>query len=385
MLGVHKCALSRLAASAHRVGLNLRPLDWIPPVFVRKHAVHAALIGAAALLLASCGDDTPDAAATVNGTEIPTSLVETQAELMGNNPQLTQQFEGASEDQIQQQLNAMALNQLIIERLVLDGADEMGIEISDEDIAETITEISAQFGGEEEMYVQLEEQQGLDRAEVDRQLELITVQDALIAELSPDVTDAQVEEAYENGTPARHVLVETEEEADDVVDRINGGEDFATVAQETSIDGSGQEGGDLGFVQRGMTVPEFEEALFGAEEGELVGPVQSDFGFHVIERLAKPVLAEVADEIRAGLEQQVAQEGQLAFQQFVTERIQAAEVEVDPAFGTWDSEVGQVVPPDPIQPPEQPAPDQPEQPDDGATGDAPQGDTPEDDSTDDEG
>lgn len=332
-------------------------------MLVRRYLRHAALAGVAALLLASCGDDTPDTAATVNGTEIPTSMVATQAELMSQNPQLTQQFEGASEDQIDQQLNAMALNQLIVETIVLSGANEMGVEISDDDIAETVEEISAQFGGEEEMYAQLEEQQGLDRAEVDRQIELLTVQDAMIAELGPEVTDADVEEAYEGGTPARHVLVETEEEADDVYERIDGGEDFGAVAEETSIDGTGQQGGDLGFVQPGMTVPPFEEALFAAEEGELVGPVQSDFGFHVIERLEKPALEEVAGEIRTNLEQQGAQEGQMAFQQFVSEQMQAADVEVDPAFGTWDAETGQVVPPDPIQPqqPEQPLPDAPEE------------------------
>jgi foldase protein PrsA len=335
-------------------------------VLVRKHITQIALAGAAVLLLASCGDDTPDTAATVNGTDIATSEVAAQAAIIGMNPQVTQQFEGASDEQVEQQLNAYALSQLIYERILLDGADELGVAVTDEGIDETAAELSTQFGGEEEMYAQLEEQ-GLDRAEVDRQIGLIATQEAVTAELGQDVSDAQVEEAYETGTPARHVLVETEEEAIDVYERIDGGEDFAAVAEETSIDGTGQEGGELGFVQPGMTVPEFEEALFGADEGELVGPVQSDFGFHVIERLEKPALEDVAEEIRANLEQQASQEDQMAFQQFITERMSSADIQVDPAFGTWDAETGQVVPPDPIQPdqPEQPLPEQPEQPENG--------------------
>lgn len=356
--------------ASHRVERTHAALDWIP-VFFRRYIAPAALVGAAALVLTSCSDDTPATAASVNGRDIATSDVEAQAEIIANDPGVQQQIEGASDEQAQQQINAFALNQLIFEALLLDGAEELGVEISDEDIEATVTEISAQFGGEDEMYAQLEEQ-GLDRAEVDRQVELATVRDAIIDEMSPEVSEAEVEGAYDAGAPARHILLETEDEAVDAYERIDGGEDFAEVAQEVSMDGSGQNGGDLGFVQPGMTVPPFEDALFGAAEGELVGPVQSDFGFHVIERLEKPALADVEEELRATLEQQAVQEGQMAFQQFLSERMQSADIQVDPAFGEWDPETGQVVPEDPIQPeqPEQPLPEQPEQPEEGSDPDS---------------
>lgn len=336
-------------------------------MFIVKHAAHGALVGAVALVLAACGGDDapPDTAATVNGTEIATSQVEAQSEIIGMNPQLQQQLAGADEDQVEQQLNALALGQLIFEVLLRDGADELGVEATEEDVDDARAEIAVQFGGEEPMYAELEEQ-GLDRNEVDRQLELVALQDAIVAELGTEVSEADVEEAYEQGTPARHILVEEEGQATEVIERIEGGEDFATVAQDSSIDATAQAGGDLGFVQPGTTVPEFEDALFDAEDGELVGPVQSDFGFHVIERLDKPALTEVEDELRATLEEQAAQEGQGALGAFLTERMQEADVQVDPYFGQWDAETGQVVPDDPIQPeqPEQPVPEDQPVPDD---------------------
>lgn len=92
---------------------------------------------------------------------------------------------------------------------------------------------------------------------------------------------------------ARHILLRTggertaEEaraELEAIRQRVEGGEDFAAIAREVSDDpGSGAQGGDLGFFGRGRMTPEFEEAAFGAETGQLVGPVETPFGLHLIE------------------------------------------------------------------------------------------------------
>nr|WP_246221484.1 peptidylprolyl isomerase [Phytoactinopolyspora mesophila] len=322
---------------------------------VPTRATYAALAGIGLLVLSACGNGDDSTAATVNGTEISAEDVEAQSEIIAENPATQQQMEGADEEQVEQQLNADALSQLIFEIVMTDGAAELGVEVTDDDVTQTTEEIAMQFGGEDAMYEELEEQ-GLDRDEVDRQLRFAALQDAIMVELGAGVDDEAVEEAYAEGTPARHILVEDEDEANEVFDRIDGGEDFAEVAQETSLDGSAEAGGDLGFIQPGMTVTEFEEALFAADEGEVVGPVQSDFGYHVIQRLEKPEFEEVQDELRANLEQVSMQEGQMAFQDFITEQLQAADVDVDPEYGEWNAEMGQVMPDDPVQPP------QPEQP-----------------------
>lgn len=70
-----------------------------------------------------------------------------------------------------------------------------------------------------------------------------------------------------------------------VLAEVRGGADFASIARERSEDGSAERGGDMGFVGRGRFEPEYERAAFEAEAGDIVGPVESAFGFHVIERI----------------------------------------------------------------------------------------------------
>jgi foldase protein PrsA len=96
---------------------------------------------------------------------------------------------------------------------------------------------------------------------------------------------------------ASHILVETEETGQEVLDKLGTGEDFASLASEYSLDpGSKDKGGDLGWFPRGVTVPEFEEAAFSLEPDETSELVQTDFGYHIIwvhekeEREMDPVL-----------------------------------------------------------------------------------------------
>jgi peptidyl-prolyl cis-trans isomerase D len=122
--------------------------------------------------------------------------------------------------------------------------------------------------------------------------------------------------AREEQVRARHILLRTgadrsiEEaraQAEAIKQRIAGGEDFAAVAREVSDDpGSAAQGGDLGYFGRGRMTPEFEQAAFGAQTGELVGPAESPFGVHLIEvtdrRAGGTVpFAEARESVRARL------------------------------------------------------------------------------------
>ena len=81
-----------------------------------------------------------------------------------------------------------------------------------------------------------------------------------------------------------HILVETAEQATELIELINSGHDFHNLASRFSKCTSGQAGGYLGFFNKGKMVKEFEDAAFAAKVGELVGPVRTQFGFHIIKR-----------------------------------------------------------------------------------------------------
>ena len=82
---------------------------------------------------------------------------------------------------------------------------------------------------------------------------------------------------------ARHILVETEEACQSLKEQIESGSDFVEVAKTHSKCPSGQQGGELGEFSRGQMVPEFDKVVFNEEVGKVHGPVQTQFGFHLLE------------------------------------------------------------------------------------------------------
>lgn len=108
---------------------------------------------------------------------------------------------------------------------------------------------------------------------------------------------------------ASHILVETEEESAAVVARLNAGEAFADLARELSLDpGSGANGGELGWFGLGMMVPPFEQAVSDLEVGAVSDPVQTQFGWHIIQLNDKrDMVPPTLEEVREELESQVRQ------------------------------------------------------------------------------
>ena len=102
---------------------------------------------------------------------------------------------------------------------------------------------------------------------------------------------------------AKHILVDSEEKANDILGKINAGEvSFEDAAKEHSTCPSKDAGGDLGTFGRGQMVPEFENAVFNMNNGEVSGPVKTQFGYHLIKLENKnessiPEYDEVAEEV----------------------------------------------------------------------------------------
>lgn len=141
---------------------------------------------------------------------------------------------------------------------------------------------------------------------------------ALQAVVGAAVTDEALQAAYDarfkDAAPkteynAAHILVATEDEAKAIKVELDGGADFAEIAKAKSTDtGSGANGGDLGWFGLGAMVKPFEDAVVAAKVGEVTGPIQSDFGWHLIKvaetRIAStPPLDDMRDELAAEIEQ----------------------------------------------------------------------------------
>ena len=100
---------------------------------------------------------------------------------------------------------------------------------------------------------------------------------------SEDAVATAGEPELPNYLCSNHLLVETEEDAADALQRFIDGEAFADLAIELSTGPSGPSGGDLGCAVEGAFVPEFEAAAYEASSGDVVGPVETEFGWHLIE------------------------------------------------------------------------------------------------------
>ncbi len=194
-----------------------------------------------------------------------------------------------------QQVGRQTVDGLIIERLIERAAKTENIEVTEADLNTEIDKVKSNFGSEEEFNQQLESY-GLTLEALKAQLTTQVQLDKLIApkvQISDEILQNYYDENKETYTTpeqvqASHILVETKEEANEILELLKGGADFATLAQERSKDpGSGANGGDLGFFGRGQMVPPFEEAAFTLEIGQLSEVVESEFGFHIIKVVDK--------------------------------------------------------------------------------------------------
>ena len=226
-------------------------------------------------------------------------------------------------------------------------ASEHNITVSDKEIDQELEKIKKQVGeqarasGQElsnqEAYEQALKQNNITeeqlRDDIRETLPVQKVQEEVAGNAEP--TDEEIQKYYEQNKKAqfttpeqrcvRHILFakDQKQKAEDVKKQLEDGADFAKLAKEYSQDpGSAEKGGDLGCLGKGETVPPFEEAAFGAEEGEIVGPVKTQFGYHILEVTeAKPEQTRPLSEVESQIRTQLSQEEQSeAFSKWLDEQ-----------------------------------------------------------------
>ncbi len=168
---------------------------------------------------------------------------------------------------------------------------------------------------------------GLDQSDeykrLSRYYELRALRDVFFQEeIRANVTDEAAQQLYDeriaSAAPepevrARHILVASEDEAKAIIEQLEGGADFAELAQQQSTGPSGPSGGDLGFFTKEQMVAPFAEAAFSLDVGEVSGPVQTQFGWHVIKVEEKrdrepPQFADVKEQLKSSLIRQQLQQ-----------------------------------------------------------------------------
>ena len=222
-------------------------------------------------------------------------------------------WEQVPEDYKLQLDKSMVLDQMISEALLIQEAKVKNFE-EDEKVAEQIKKSTEQI-----LVQALIQKDILDKVQV---------------------SDEEVEKYYEtnkdNFTEKEQVhlfniLVKTEEEAQVILEQLKAGEDFGEIAKTKSTGPSAAQGGDMGFISKGSTIPEIDEAVFALNIGELTDIIKSDYGFHILKVTEKKpesikTLEKVKDEIMQTL---LPEKQKDAFDNLLTELKSKVEIKID--------------------------------------------------------
>src|SRR5215211_4587732 len=307
------------------------------------------LLGVAILVLVGCTPAEPVAnvdsqarkVVTFEGGDVTQGELDEFAEQSG--------FGNLSKDDPQYQTAVQQIMpQLVSIEIAKAYAQEHNITVSDKEIDQELTKLKQQVGDQarssgqdlsnQEAYEQALKQNNITEEQLREDLRenilpVQRVQERVAGDGEP--SEDEIQNYYEKKKEAqfttpeqrcvRHILFnkDQKEKAEDVKQQLENGGDFTKLAKENSQDpGSAENGGDLGCFGKDETVPEFEQAAFGAEQGEIVGPVKTEFGYHILKVTdVKPEQTRSLQEVESQIRSQLATEKQSeAFNKWIEEQ-----------------------------------------------------------------
>lgn len=278
----------------------------------------------------------PDVIARVNGTNIERGEFERAVrslEAQAGGPVPAEQ-----RDTVYRQM----VDQLVGMKLLAQEAVAKKVALPETEVDGKLSEVKGQFPSEQAFTAALAERQMTPdklKAEIRQQMQAMKLVETEIVP-TVSVSDADLSDFYSKNPDkfqepeavhVAHILIRTPEnadeaakkkaktEADSVLGQLKKGGDFAALAKQHSQDpGSAANGGDLNFVAKGQTVPQFEQAAFGLKPGQLSGVVETPFGYHIIKSIAHRdartvPLQEVKPQLEQFLKQQRIQEKTAAY------------------------------------------------------------------------
>ena len=303
------------------------------------------LLGVAMLVVAGCNAAEPVANVDSQARKVVT--FEGGDVTQGELDEFAEQSGVPKDDPQYQATVQQIMPQLVSIEIAKAYAQEHDITVSDKEVDQELAKLKEQVGDQarssgqdvsnQEAYEQALKQNNITeeqlREDIRENLPVQEVQERVTGEAEP--SDEEIQNYYEKNKEAqfttpeqrcvRHILFnkDQKEKAEDVKQQLENGGDFAKLAKENSQDpGSAAQGGDLGCLGKGETVPEFEQAAFGAEQGEIVGPVQTEFGYHILQVTdVKSEQTRSLQEVESQIRAQLASEKQSeAFNKWIEEQ-----------------------------------------------------------------
>lgn len=259
-------------------------------------------------------------------------------------------FKTANGEKAFKELRGQILQDLVITKVMLANAEQEKISVSLDDVRKEIKKIKAEnFKNNEAEFEKALKRNNISKDNLEKVLsERQTIQKLLEKMFERDlkVSDEELKKIYESSkdnyqvaeqVQASHILVKDEKLAKDLIEKINAGQSFDKLAKEYSQDpGSKNNGGDLGFFAKGMMVPEFEKACFSElKNGEITQkPVKTQFGFHIIKRIAfKPKELKSFEEVKGNMQASIRMEKQKAYIDNLRQKILAeADIKFHPNY-----------------------------------------------------
>ena len=213
-----------------------------------------------------------------------------------------------------QQVRKQVLEELIEQALIEEEARKQGVGLSEAQIDAEMQKAIDEAGGQERF------DRWLTQTNSTRQDFRLSLRFELLGAKLREKVTAGIPERGEQVHP-RHILVDDRQSAERLLARLKAGADFATLARQNSLDTATREsGGDLGWIPRGLTTPEFERAAFSLNKGQLSGVVQSPLGYHIILAVERQANRPISDDVQMILREK-------AFDEWLDARKAAARIE----------------------------------------------------------
>jgi hypothetical protein len=300
-----------------------------------KLRIASALL-AVALLAGACGDQSP-ALATVNGETVTADFM---ASLRGS-------YQGSINVNTEEFRNDLSENIFRV-AIAQEAESKFGITVTEEEIDDRLANPPLRWQG---LFTAVAENEDTTEAYGRTQAQLSILRDEVVAELiraEDGFIESVVNDSPQDLTAGcmRHILVGTEAEAVAAIERLNAGEEFVAVANELTIDtvSGGEPVGGCPVAFGGLT-PSVAQAAVAAPLNDVVGPVQSEFGFHVIlveQRVDAPTMEELAADPVLYLPAEALSS---FFRPWFNQAVRDAEISVAESVGRWSEAGIGIIPP----------------------------------------